>query len=208
MNLCINIILGKMPERAKVTSRPVKTSAQLVLPKPGERITIRGRTFVVLGMEQGGVLAITERPICEKPFDEDGGNDWRKSSLRAFLNGDEGPNMVPKEMLLPFTSDLTADDGQTDYGASEDYAFLLSADLYRKYREYIPKMDRWWWLLTPWSTLPSNAYLVRSVHAVWSPSRDLASWALGVVAGLLFNPESLREQRSNAAALCRAEDDE
>ena len=40
--------------------------------------------------------------------------------------------------LLPFVSDLTSDDGMKNYGTAEDYVFLLSCDLYRKYREQIP----------------------------------------------------------------------
>lgn len=43
---------------------------------PGERFTWKGRTYVALGMEQGGMLAITEKPVFEEePFDEDGSND-------------------------------------------------------------------------------------------------------------------------------------
>lgn len=99
---------------------------------------------------------------------------------------------IGKESLLPFTSDLTSDDGLKDYGTAEDYVFLLSADLYRKYRPYIPNQKTWWWLITPWSTLPSHAYSVRDGVTDGSLSHNDANCAHGVVAGLLFNPESIQ----------------
>lgn len=58
MKICIEIITDGQAEHAvKVTPRPVKTEKPLDIPEPGERITYRGRTYVILGMEQGGVLA-------------------------------------------------------------------------------------------------------------------------------------------------------
>jgi len=64
--------------------------------------------------------------------------------------------------FLLITSDLTADNGQTDYGTSEDYIALLSCDLYRKHREIIPPVGNWYWTLTPMASNSRSARLVFS----------------------------------------------
>ncbi len=174
------------------------------IPEPGERFERGGITFVALGEEQGGILAVTERAICRREFDEEGSNDWRKSSLRKYLREDF-LEQIGKEDLLPFTTDLTSDDGLKDYGSAEDYAFLLSADLYRKYRAYIPEQDEWWWLLTPWTTHPSCARGVRNVLTDGTLRSGNANFTYGVVAGLLFNPKSFTERKRGAPARGGAE---
>lgn len=182
---------GMAEEKSAAKGKGAGTEELKMPLMPGERFTWKGLRFVALGMEQGGMLAITEEPLCERKFDERGSNDWRKSSLRLELNGTFLDN-IGKESLMPFTSDLTSDDGLKDYGTAEDYVFLLSADLYRKYRPYIPNQKTWWWLITPWSTLPSFANYVCSSNADGSLYNDYANGTIGVVAGLLFNPESIQ----------------
>ena len=78
------------------------------LPKPGEIFSYNGVSFVTLGIEQGGLLAIVAEPLEEEmQFNTERCNDWRKSSLRKYLNGDYLEEFG-KEHLLPFTSDLTS----------------------------------------------------------------------------------------------------
>ena len=95
-----------------------------VIPEPGERFGYNGHSYIALGMEQGGLLAISDGLIGEMPFDKDGSNDWRTSSLREYLNSEylEG---IGRECLLKQSSDLTSDDGMKDYGTSEDYVASL-----------------------------------------------------------------------------------
>ena len=159
------------------------------LPKPGELFERNGVSFVALGIEQGGLLAIVAEPLEEEmAYDENKSNDWRKSTLRKYLNGEylEGLN---KGDLLPFTSDLTSDDGMKDYGTSEDYVFLLSDNLYRKYRAFIPNYGAWWWTITPYSCHPSYAYLERFVHTDGSLYYNYAISAYAVAPACLFNPK-------------------
>ena len=159
------------------------------LPKPGELFERNGVSFVALGVEQGGLLAIVAEPLKEEmPFNTERCNDWRKSTLRKYLNGEylEGLN---KSDLLPFTSDLTADDGMKDYGTSEDYVFLLSDNLYRKYRAFIPSYGVWWWTITPYSCYPSDAYSERYVSTDGSLSSSAAIGAHAVAPACLFNPK-------------------
>lgn len=157
-----------------------------ICPAAGERFERNGITFVALGVEQGGLLAIAEEPISVMPFDEECRNNWRMSTLREYLNG-AFLDRFGRGGLLPFTSDLTADDGMRDYGTAEDYVFLLSADLYRKYRDHIPKYREWWWLITPWTTNPDFANVVRFVLTSGALVHSSAVDSLGVVPSLLFN---------------------
>ena len=159
------------------------------LPKPGEIFSYNGVSFVALGVEQGGLLAIVAEPLEEEmAYDESRCNDWRKSSLRKYLNG-EYLEALGKEQLLPFTSDLTADDGMKDYGTSEDFVFLLSDNLYRKYRAFVPSYGVWWWTITPYSCLPSNAYTERFVYTDGSLYYYVAINAIAVAPACLFNPK-------------------
>lgn len=158
------------------------------VPKSGKRFTYNGMEFVVLGEEQGGILAVMAHELGEKmPYDEDNGkNDWRKSTLRKYLNG-EFLEKFNRGDLLPFVSDLTSDDGMKDYGTSEDFIALLSCDLYRKYREFMPKYNTWVWTITPWSCLPGYAGYERGVSTDGSLGSSYANVANGVAPACIFN---------------------
>lgn len=167
---------------------PQTEAATRKAPAAGEHFTYNGIEFVALGEEQGGVLAIVAEPLeDEMPLDKGNCNDWRKSTLRRHLNEEYIKNF-DKADLLPFVSDLTSDSGQKDYGTSEDYIALLSCDLYRKYREYVPKYDTWVWTLTPWHIYPSYAGHARIVSTDGSLGSSGAYSSYGVAPACLFNP--------------------
>lgn len=161
---------------------------KIEIPKPGDQFEYNDVMFTVLGEEQGGVLAIVSELLKEEmPFDEILENDWRTSSLRGYLNG-EYLKQFNRGDLLPFISDLTADDGMKDYGSTGDYVFLLSCDLYRKYRESIPHFDVWWWTLTPWTCRPNYTSSVRTVTSSGVFSESNAYNKYGIAPAVLFNP--------------------
>ena len=162
---------------------------KIKFPKPGEQFECNGVKFTALGEEQGGVLAIVSELLeDEMPLDESNKNDWRTSSLRKYLNG-EYLEQFNRGDLLPFVSDLTSDDGMKNYGTAEDYVFLLSCDLYRKYRESVPRFNNWWWTLTPWTCTPSYANYARIVHSSGEVNIDNAYYGNGVAPACLFNPK-------------------
>lgn len=169
---------GEAPAPAK----PVK------YPSPGEHFTYNGLEHVILGEEQGGILAIRAEALDkEKPFDKNNKNDWRISSLRVDLNENEIKN-YSKGDLLPFISDLTADNGDKSYGTCKDYLFVLSCDLIRKYRDLLPKYKTDDIVtLTPW-TCGTNAHNVRYLGSGGDLYNDYASNSLGVAPACLFNP--------------------
>ena len=93
-----------------------------------------------------GTVAISAEPVFERAFDENNKNDWRSSSLRRELNGAFLDALVAegadRAAFLDWESDLTADDGMTDYGTATDKIALLSDKLYRMFRGIIPARGR------------------------------------------------------------------
>lgn len=137
--------------------------------KCGACFTYAGVEWVKLDDTDGGALALAAEPVFERDFDEENCNDWRKSSLRRELNGPFFDALIAegadRAAFLDIESDLTADDGMTDYGTATDKIALISDGLYRKFRALIPKIGCWWWTLTPWTCDPEYSYSVRSVSS-------------------------------------------
>lgn len=152
--------------------------------KDGERFTYKGIEFIRLGKEQGGILCIAAKIWETLPFDESGCNDFRIASIRIALNT-EFFSLLDDNDLLPYVMDLTADNGDKAYGKLCVYVGLLSADLYRKYRDYIPKYDGWVWLCTPWYCSYYGGY-VRDVNTDGALNSSGAHAEGGVVPAVIF----------------------
>lgn len=147
-----------------------------------------GHDWIALEAVDGSTLAVMADILKEAPFDEDGSADWRESSARAFLNGEFLKELKANaadggEAIIESTIPLTADDG-TFRVESTDRVFLLSCDQYRRNRDVIEPLDRWWWTLTRWST--SNSYGVRNVDTVGTLSLDYAYYGRGGLRPALF----------------------
>lgn len=153
-------VLAKIKEAIKNERKPDFSKI-----KDGDHFIYRGIEFIRLGEEQGGILCMTAHVWNETAFDENGCNDWRKSSARKLLDS-EFLDMLNKDDLLPYYSDLTADNGDTTYGECADYIGLLSCDLYRKYRKFIPLFDEWMWTCTPWYCGTPSSGTARNVRLV------------------------------------------
>lgn len=135
--------------------------------KPGDRFMYGGVEWVKFEDIGAGTLCLAAEPVFRRAFDEENCNDWRKSSLRRELNGAFLDALVAegadRAAFLDWESDLTADDGMTDYGTAVDKIALRSDALCRKYREITPPVDEWCWNLTPWTCDASVSYSVRNV---------------------------------------------
>ena len=137
-----------------------------------------------------GTLCLSAGVLFCRVFDEENCNDWRKSSLRQELNGAfldtlvaEGAN---RSAFLDWESDLTADDGMTDYGTAVDKIALRSDALCRKYREITPPVDAWCWNLTPWTCDHEYSYNVRHVHSFGALNYHYAYYGNGGVRPLCY----------------------
>lgn len=172
---------------------------------PGEHFIYNGIEFICLDIIGGNYLAMTAKPYTEIPFDTDGKNDWRKSSLRRVLNNDF-LDLLDRRHLIKQTSDLIADNGDKAYGTSEDYVTILSCDQYRKYREIVPLFEEWMWTLTPWTCNPSSSYGVRHVGPAGNVYHIIANNSGGVAPACLFSSENLKLRRQ--AHLVGADEDD
>ena len=137
--------------------------------KPGDRFMYGGVEWVKFEDIGAGTLCLAAEPVFLRAFDEENCNDWRKSSLRRELNGAFLDALVAegadRAAFLDWESDLTADDGMTDYGTATDKIALRSDALCRKYREITPPVDEWCWNLTPWTCDASYSCRVRRVNS-------------------------------------------
>ena len=152
--------------------------------KDGERFTYKGIEFIRLGKEQGGILCITAKIWKILPFDKNGCNNFGNASICKVLNDVFRP-LLDDNDLLTYKMNLTADNGDKEYGVWCARVGLLSADLYRKYRDYIPSYNDWVWLCTPWyrSGIAYGACVVNTDGTLYG---DFASYANGVVPAVIF----------------------
>lgn len=137
---------------------------------PSSVISYGGLDCIVLDVEQDKILVLAKESIGNMPFDEGNSNNFPKGTLCKYLNGEFiktlKANGADTSALIPTTIDLTSDDGLKDYGETTQKIFLLTCDMYRKYRSIIPNLDDWWWLATAYSTESNGyAYYARIVYS-------------------------------------------
>lgn len=146
---------------------------------PSSVINYGGLDCIVLDVEQDKILVLAKEFIGNMPFDEGNSNNFPKGTLCKYLNGEFikklKANGADTSALIPTTIDLTSDDGLKDYGETTQKIFLLTCDMYRKYRSVIPNLDDWWWLATAYST-ESNGY-AGSARSVYSDGSLYYSYA-------------------------------
>lgn len=144
-------------------------------PEIGKAIELAGMEWLILDKTEKGYLAILNGfDGKERTFDSNS-NNWISSKLRNELNTrflKKITDELGEDAVIGFDRDLLSLDGQTEYGHCEDKISLLTVDEYRKYRKFLPNIDKWWWLLTSWST-PANGY--STTNAVVSPSGNVNS---------------------------------
>lgn len=157
----------------------------------GEHFIYNGTEFICLDDIYGDYLAMTAKPWHTMPFDVDNQNNWRTSSLRRVLNS-EFLDLLDRDHLISQTADLTADNGDKKYGASEDYVTILSCSQYQKYRDLVPLFDEWMWTLTPWSCSTFNSDVVRGVAPTGDVYISNADNSRGVAPVCLFASENLK----------------
>lgn len=140
--------------------------------KIGDYFNLAGLRWRILDITSKGYHCLAEIMEGNKIFDVDS-NDWTYSSLRKWLNNDflnKLEEEIGEKNVVEFERDLFSLDGQTEYGKCLDKVSLLNVDEYRKYRSLIPNADKWWWLITPWSTKCND---ISKWQAVVSPSGDV-----------------------------------
>lgn len=168
--------------------------------EPGTTIEVNGIQIEILNkpliMKNGNDLTVaafclSKNILFDKTFDEKDCNNWEKSSLRKYLNGEYKDNLPDelKEALIPFKRNLLTDDGMNDYGTCMDLISLISCDEYREHREYISDKLDWWWTLTASTAKRGYSYRVQYVRANGSLSSRTAYFdRIGVSPVFLLHP--------------------
>lgn len=133
--------------------------------KPGETVAIGEREYIVLGHEKGTTAIIAKKPTRSMAFGKDG--DYTKSDVRKYCNSEfynELCKAVGKYNIIPHTVDLVADDGSNKGAGVTDNVSILTCDLYRRYREFLPAIGSACWTATRVTTL--NEDFARDVRTV------------------------------------------
>lgn len=168
---------------------------------PSSVINYGGLDCIVLDVEQDKILVLAKESIGNMPFDEGNSNNFPKGTLCKYLNDEFIKKLkadgADTSALIPTTIDLTSDDGLKDYGETTQKIFLLTCDMYRKYRSVIPNLDDWWWLATAYST-EFNGYAnsARSVSSDGSLGSHYACNGDGGVRPAFYLKSSILESLS------------
>lgn len=136
--------------------------------KCGNIIKLGDREFYVLGHGAETTAVLAKDAARRMTFG--GGGDYRKSDVRDYCNGDfykELAAVVGAENIVQHTVKLGADDGTGKGLSCKDNISILTTDLYRRYREFLPAMGDPWWTATRVSHDEDTGY-TRCVCCVFS----------------------------------------
>jgi len=136
--------------------------------KPGEVVKLGNREYIVLGHAAETTAVITKEFAKKMEFGESG--DYTKSYVREYCNGEfykELVKAVGKDNIVKHTVNLMADDGTGKGKVVQDNVSILTTDLYRRYRAFLPAYGDWWWTATRVSDDDSLGY-ARDVCCVGS----------------------------------------
>lgn len=133
--------------------------------KPGEVVKVGKREYIVLGHGAETTAVITKDIVKDMKFGETG--DYSKSYVREFCNGEfykELAKAVGKNNIVPHRVNLACDDGANKGATCKDNVSIITAENYRRYREYLPIPNKSYWLVTGVTTFDETfAHYVCSV---------------------------------------------
>ena len=113
----------------------------------GSAILIGDRGYIVLEQTGDTTAVITKDFWKDMEFGDSG--DYAESAVRNALNT-EFYNEVSSE--IGDENIITHEVDTTRYRNDGIHSSLLTVDLYRRYRKFLPAYGSWWWTATPYST--------------------------------------------------------
>lgn len=134
-----------------------KTGKKLGDYKSGETVKLGKREYIVLGHGAETTAVVTKDIAKEMEFGKS--RDYSKSYVRDYCNGDfykELAEVVGKENIVPHRVNLTCDDGSNKGVTCKDNVSILTAENYRRYREYLPALGKPSWTATGVTSLNEN----------------------------------------------------
>ena len=159
------VINGKVTEISEEQAKsiidglavPAETAGKKPLSeiKAGDTFKIGEREFIVL--EQiGADTIVLSKDIIEDEVQFGNTPDFVKSKVKSILDNfaAEIAVKIGADALIEHTVDQTTLDGMDQYGISKARMSLMTIDHVRKYADVLDghKVDKWYWLVTPWST--------------------------------------------------------
>ena len=134
----------------------------------GSAILIGDRGYIVLEQTGDTTAVITKDFWKDMEFGDSG--DYAESAVRNALNTEfynEVSSEIGDENIITHEVDTTQYRNGGIHSSCRDKVSLLTVDLYRRYRKFLPAYGSWWWTATPYSTVPSSRLLrQRRWHAV------------------------------------------
>ena len=130
-------------------------------------MTIGEREYIVLGHREKTTAIITKKPTKSMTFGKSG--DYTRSNVRTYCNDEfykELCKAVGKYNIIPHTVCLVADDGSNKGATVKDNVSILTCNLYRRYREFLPAIGSSSWTATSVTTL--YKFYARSICIVGS----------------------------------------
>lgn len=154
----------KMKEIFVTPDSPGRKLADL---EPGEPFEIGNHELVVLE-HSGGETAVIYKGLLHERMKFGSNNNFDSSDVFVACEDFAGEiaEIIGAENLVEHTVDLTSDDGLDDYGTTDCFVSLLTANQYRRWVKILDKhrVSKWWWLATPHSTpAHENANWVKCV---------------------------------------------
>lgn len=150
-------------------------TVQLKNVKRGAVFSFHDREWILLEHEKNGSLALSKDIIDKMPFDEQNINNYSKSTIRNYLNGEfaESVGALADPAYISYTLDLAADDGTTYGECWGNRTFLLTDAMYRRNRDVIKPLggSEWWWTATASSACIERSCYVRNISPVGTLSR-------------------------------------
>jgi len=147
----------------------------------GRTIKIGDREYLVVGRGYDTTSVLSKDIIINMEFGES--NDYKESKIRTYLNEEfisELELYVDERDLVPHRIHLIADDGTNKDDSCCDQISLITADLYRRYRKYIPPIGRSWWTATPKSKMDDWLRNVCHVYSDGVLDWHYCVWSCGV----------------------------
>lgn len=123
----------------------------------GDTVKLGEREYIVLGHEEETTAIIAKKHTKSMAFGKDG--DYTKSDVRTYCNGEfyeELCKAVGKHNIIPHTVNLMSNDGSNKGATVKDNVSILTNDLYRRYREFLPAIGFSCWTATRVTTLDKD----------------------------------------------------
>ena len=131
---------NKFDARKKAADIEVKLISQASV---GDKVTYGKKNWIVLSLDNNKALLLEKNAVKFKAFDESGKNDWRKSSLRKWLNDTRLKKVFTKEERVRM---LEQDVLNSNLDKPQERVSILDEFYYKEYKDVIPETANAYWL--------------------------------------------------------------